>query len=117
MIAVKVKYFAEIKDITQKKEDLLSMKPGSTIKDIVARLSEAYGENFRTRILPDDMRLKDDYTILLNGESVDFPDSGKLLEDGDEVVILPPIAGGSHTYAEIFMGASKIYVGRYGYSK
>ena len=96
-ISVKVKYFAEIKDITGRKEDVFSLKGGCTIKDIVTKVTETYGKSLSNRILSDDMRLRDDYSILVNGENVDFPDSEKVLEDGDEVVILPPIAGGSQS--------------------
>jgi molybdopterin converting factor small subunit len=52
----------------------------------VAELCERYGEEFRRRL----ERSK----VILNDHQVD-PDASQPLEPGDELVLLPPFAGGS----------------------
>lgn len=95
MISVRVKYFAEIRDMTGKKEETLLMSDGSTVKELLQKLKEIHGEIFSSRIFVSEEELKEDYNLLLNSESVEPPFSKKTLKEGDEFVILPPIAGGS----------------------
>lgn len=66
------------------------LPPGSTIGDLLAYLLETYGEIMRQRLVQ-----KSDgapfVTFLVNGEQVGLE---YILSPGDNVMIVPPIAGG-----------------------
>ncbi len=93
-ITVKVKYFAELRDITKKREEVFQMKKGSTVFDVFTKLSEVYGETLSSQVFTPDKQLSKDYMLLLNGRNFETPHREAILQDGDEVVILPPVAGG-----------------------
>ena len=94
-ILLKLKYFAEIRDLTKKKEDIFLMSRGCKVEDVFDRLSEAYGTVFSSHVFTEDKHLKEEFTLLLNGRNIDPPYLGIEVSDGDEIVILPPVAGGT----------------------
>ncbi len=93
-ILVKVKYFAMIRDITGKSTETIILKDGSRVSDVFLQLSETYGDNFTSYVFNEDGGLKEGITLLINRDRVEPPYNRAILNDGDEVVILPPIAGG-----------------------
>lgn len=68
-----------------------------TVEDLLHELSARYGEDFRKMIFdPETHALSRDIRILVNGRYYSHL-PGKLntqLHEGDEVSLLPPIAGG-----------------------
>lgn len=68
----------------------------SKIAEAFSKISEDMGDEFKRRVLNDDGTPRSLINIYINGKNVKF--SGGLdasLKDGDEVYILPAVAGGS----------------------
>ena len=67
---------------------------GSTLRDVVSNLAEQNSE-FKTRLLDDNGDLRRFVNIYVNEEDVRFLQKlDTPLKDGDEVSIVPAIAGG-----------------------
>jgi len=94
-MAVTVKYFAMVREITHKRDDALPLEEGATVKKALNRLSEIYGDEFRSRIYTPEEGLKGGLMLLVNGEAVDRGAlDARSLKDGDVIVIMPPVGGG-----------------------
>ncbi|MCR8433741.1 MAG: MoaD family protein [Crenarchaeota archaeon] len=88
---VKVRYLGKVRSVTEKLEETVNVN-GKTIKELLERLCEIYGDKFKKMILPDN-KLAEDIIILVNGKSIgenlDFE-----LNDGDICSLLPFVSGG-----------------------
>ncbi|MEM2210743.1 MAG: ubiquitin-like small modifier protein 1 [Nitrososphaerales archaeon] len=94
-INVKVKYFAQMRDITGKKEDILNLTKGSTIHDVLNELCKMFGDEMRKYLFKNDNQLREELQILVNGLSIDSSTLHKKnLLNGDTIVIIPPVGGG-----------------------
>ena len=73
--------------------DVIEVDPG-TVREIIARVDETYS-GFRARVCEDDGNLRRFINIYVDGEDIRFLDGLETaVEDGDEVTILPAVAGG-----------------------
>jgi molybdopterin synthase sulfur carrier subunit len=91
---VKVRFLATLYDLLGVMRDEAVVPEGATVLDLIKALDERYGGRLSKEILDGD-RLKDEYNVLVNGRAVDFLEGlSTRLRDGDEVVFLPPVAGG-----------------------
>jgi molybdopterin synthase sulfur carrier subunit len=67
----------------------------STLKEALDALTEEYGEEFKTRIFDTSGNPKRVIKIYVNGKDIRFLNKlDTLLNDGDEVLILPAVTGG-----------------------
>lgn len=67
---------------------------GGTVDDVVADLERQF-PGMRERLIDEQGGLRRFVNVYVNGEDVRFMDAGKTpLKDGDEVSIVPAIAGG-----------------------
>lgn len=67
---------------------------GKTIGDCVSHLDEHFS-GFKDRVLKDDGEIKDFVMIFLNGDNVrNLEGLQTLVNDGDEISIIPFMAGG-----------------------
>ncbi|NIN51983.1 MAG: MoaD family protein [Nitrososphaeria archaeon] len=96
MLSVKVQFFSILSEITGAKELELTLKTGSKIEDLFNMLTEKYGADFKERIFDSktgDLRRL--IIVTVNGKDVRNMNRLKTdLNDGDEVAILPTVAGG-----------------------
>ena len=73
----------------------------STLNDAFVKISETMGDDFRRRVLNDDGTPRSLINIYINGKNAKFSSGlDTKLSDGDEVYILPAVAGGSHDTGE-----------------
>ena len=79
---VKVKYFALCREILGRSEEILELPEGARVKEILQRLEEEK---------PEISGLYETMRIAVNYEYV--PEHTELHE-GDEVALIPPVAGG-----------------------
>jgi molybdopterin converting factor subunit 1 len=79
---VKVLYFANAKDAVGKVEETLTLRPGASVSILLRQLIAAHPQ-----LAPMGRSLR----FAINQEVVD---SRAVLGDGDEVAVLPPVAGG-----------------------
>lgn len=82
-IEIRVRYFAAVREITGTAEEQVTIKTGLTVGDLFADLASRYAglENLKPHIR---------WAV-----NLDFVPEDHQLKDGDEVAIIPPVAGGS----------------------
>ena len=68
----------------------------NTLNDVFAKISETMGDDFKRRVLNDDGTPRSLINIYINGKNAKFSSGlDTALSDGDEINILPAVAGGS----------------------
>ena len=76
----------------EKKIDISS----DSLQDTFAKVSEIMGDDFKRRVLEGDGTPRSLINIYINGKNAKFSDGlATVLKDGDDVYILPAVAGGS----------------------
>ena len=80
LINIKVIYFAVLRDLTTKKEELLSVDPGTTPQSLYDILQEKYS-------FPDQNTFK----VAINDN---FTEWNEPLSQQDIIVFIPPVTGG-----------------------
>jgi len=94
MIKVKVKSYFYMREAIGKPELELEMEK-NTVRDLLLKLTERYGELKKVIIEQQTMEIQPYILVLLNGRRVNL--SGGLdtqLNNGDVVAIFPPVMGG-----------------------
>jgi len=81
-LIVKVLYFASAQGLTNLKSESMQLKEGSSVADLIAEM---------LRLHPD---LKSIEPTMRYSVNFEIAESNSLLHDGDEVAVLPPVAGG-----------------------
>ena len=77
---------------SEKKIEILSV----SLQDAFVKVSEIMGDDFKRRVLEGDGTPRSLINIYINGKNAKFSDGLEtILKDGDEVYILPAVAGGS----------------------
>ncbi len=95
MVKITVKYFALVRDVTKRKEDVLEVGDNVTIHKVIARLCGIHGEPFEKSFCTTDGYLQEGLILLLNGEAVTRDYFKSLtVKDGDVIAIMPPVGGG-----------------------
>ena len=87
---IEVLFFAQLRELTGTRQTEVTLADGNRLADLIARLSEEYGDAFR-REVSDIAGLR----IMVNGLENEVLDGMETrLKEGDTVVLLPPVAGG-----------------------
>jgi MoaD family protein len=98
MVAITVKFFAALRDITGQKEVKLQLRKNEgTVLVVLEKLSKEYGKNFREYVFDTENHrsLRSQVSVMLNGQSIRNLENLKTrIRDGDTIAILPPISGG-----------------------
>ncbi len=90
---VLVRAFARFREIAGE-EARFDLKEGSTLRDLLKILSSTHPK-LADDLFGSDGAVGDGITILRNRKGVDLSDLSKtILEEGDEVALLPPFSGG-----------------------
>ena len=72
-----------------------------SLTDAFSKISEIMGDDFKRRVLESDGTPRSLINIYINGKNAKFSDGmNTILNDGDEVYILPAVAGGSELSAK-----------------
>ena len=90
---VTVRFFGQVRQAAGKDSEILEIDPATTPRAVVQRLAESSGEPLRSHLLGDDGEVRSSLVLVIGDEQVDL-DTTSPLADGDELTILPPIAGG-----------------------
>ena len=92
-MAIKVRIPTPLQRLTQNQEEV-SLE-GSDIQELIANLEKSY-PGIRERICDQEGKLRRFVNVYVNEEDIRFLKGDKTtLKDGDEVSIIPAIAGGS----------------------
>ena len=85
-----------------------------TLKDAFAKISETMGDDFKRKVLNEDGTPRSLINIYINGKNAKFSSGlDTTLSDGDEVSILPAVAGGSNGTGEGVSDLSEKELDRY----
>ena len=91
---ITVRLFTVLRELAGSKEVTLSFEEEAVaIQTVVSRLIKAYGPEFKRYIHDSNGRVREYLQFLVNGRNIDTV-SGKTLEDGDVLAIVPPVGGG-----------------------
>ena len=98
----------------ERKEEILA----ESLADAFAKISEILGDDFKRRVLESDGTPRSLINIYVNGKNAKFSgDMKTVLNDGDEVYILPAVAGGSELSSkELDRFSRQIMLQEIGYS-
>ncbi|MCS7125415.1 MAG: MoaD/ThiS family protein [Aigarchaeota archaeon] len=95
MPKVRSRYLAFLREETKKLEEEIELSSNSTINDYINELFRRYN-GLRRYLLDGQGNLRDGINVAVNGDVIRRSEYGNtILKDGDEVVVIPPIAGGS----------------------
>ena len=85
-----------------------------TLNDAFAKISETIGDDFKRKVLNEDGTPRSLINIYINGKNAKFSSGlDTALSDGDEVSILPAVAGGSSGTGEQVSDLSEKELDRY----
>jgi len=86
----------------------------NTLNDAFAKISETMGDDFKRKVLNDDGTPRSLINIYINGKNAKFSSGiDTSLSDGDEINILPAVAGGSNGTGEEVSDLSEKELDRY----
>ena len=96
MVQVKVHTILNLKKILGRGDIDLTMKKGSTVKDVLITMVETYGEPLTAQLFDSGGDLFPYIRLMVNGRDIAFLESKMetALQEGDEILILPPVGGG-----------------------
>jgi len=98
MVEVKVRFFTNLREIVNKKEETLTFPNGRkvTVDLVLKTLSDKYGAPFIEYVYDGKMgQLKNFLQFLVNGTSMATLNWLETqLKDGDVLAVLPPVGGG-----------------------
>ena len=95
MFNIKISFLSLLGDLTGKDEILLSIDENSTIKDVLNKLIIEFGKEFENIIFNSPNNLSKYVILSLNREAIQSPENlDTRLYYGDEIILLPAIAGG-----------------------
>ncbi|MCL7401920.1 MAG: MoaD family protein [Thaumarchaeota archaeon] len=101
MPRIKTRYLAFIREETKKIEEEIDLPSNSTIYEYLDELLRRYA-GLRKYLLNSSGELRDGINIALNGDVIPRAKYREtILKDGDELVIIPPISGGSFFYPSV----------------
>jgi molybdopterin synthase sulfur carrier subunit len=96
LIRIKIRTSLDFKKIFGQGRFEVSSHEGVSLKDFLDQLVERYGDELAARLFdPDDGKIASHVMLMVNGQNINFLDKlDTVLQDGDEILILPPVAGG-----------------------
>jgi molybdopterin synthase sulfur carrier subunit len=93
-VKLRVKFLATLYELTGVLKTEVEVPDSLTIRGLIDVLARKYAK-LREELLDEGGNLKPMYNILVNGRAVEWLNGlDTRLKDGDEVVFIPPAAGG-----------------------
>ena len=94
-IQIQVRTILTLKKILGKGEIEMTIPSRSNLKDVLESMVKTYGEELKSNLFNSDGNILLHIRLMINGQDIAFLNKMKtVLEDGDEILILPPVAGG-----------------------
>lgn len=95
MFNIKISFLSLLADIIGREEISLSIEENSTINDVLKQLVIEFGKDFENTIFKSPDEISKYIILSLNGKDIrSFDNLNTLLHTGDEIILLPAIAGG-----------------------
>ncbi len=90
---IKVKFTAQIKKEAGISSEFLEIEQGTTLQKCLSDLAERHSEGFKQILFKEDGEYRNSVLLAINNQQVKYSDN-KVLNTGDELMIMSPIAGG-----------------------
>ena len=90
---VTVQFYAQLGEIVGARSRTFDLEAPNTAQDLVRGMADEYGGDFRRFLMHDDGSPRPSVLLFLAGRQIEW-DAGDVLCEGDEVLLVPPIAGG-----------------------
>jgi molybdopterin converting factor small subunit len=96
LICVKIRTSLDFKKIFGQGRFEVPAREGITLREFLDQLIRTWGEDLGSRLFhPDDRTVLPHIMLMVNGQNINFLNRlDTVLHDDDEVLILPPVAGG-----------------------
>lgn len=92
---IKISFLSLLVDIIGREEISISIDERSTIRDVLKQLVKTFGKDFENTILKSPDEISKYIILSLNGKDIRSIDNlNTILHVGDEIILLPAIAGG-----------------------
>ena len=88
-----VTYFAQLKKEAGKPSEVLEFENEVNLKDCIKLVSKKYSSQFYEMFFDDNRTYRDAVVLIINSIQVRYAENPNL-NDGDELLIMSPIAGG-----------------------
>ena len=88
-----IKYFAQVKVEAGKQSEQLDLKPGVTLQECVNEICKSKTSGFKKILFDENGSYGDTVVLILNSNQTRY-DENPVLNDGDELMLMSPIAGG-----------------------
>jgi MoaD family protein len=94
MVSVTLRYFASVREALEMPEEKAQVSGGKVI-DVLSWLAAHHGDMLVPAVMDAHGRLRGEYRLLHNGKVCPPAAMPKeRISDGDEIVLMPPVAGG-----------------------
>ena len=94
-INIKIKFFTTLREIVGKEDEQMRISEPITLETVLKQLSRKYGTDFDDYVYDESGKAHGHLQFLINGKSALIGQGMKTkLQEGDEIVILPPVGGG-----------------------
>lgn len=93
LVRVTIKYFGQLRRITELESEECELKAETTVEVALATLAGRYGTDYGSIVLSEGGGLRPSVIVVVNGATADKK-CPPVLNDGDEVLVFSPIAGG-----------------------
>ena len=96
LITLKVRTILDFKKILGKREVEISIPEKSTLQELLLKMVGTWGDELRSRLFePNSTSPLPHIRLMVNGQDIAFLNGMEtVLEEGDEILILPPVGGG-----------------------
>ena len=96
MITLKIRTILDLKRILGKREVQISVPKESTLQGLLVAIVDTWGDELRSRLFePNTTTPLSHIRLMVNGQDIAFLNGMEtVLQDGDEILILPPVGGG-----------------------
>jgi len=96
LISIKIRTILDLKKAIGSREVTLLIPPATTLQALLDIMVEKWGKQLATRLCePDSTRPLPHIRLMVNGRDIAFLNRlDTELQEGDEVLILPPVSGG-----------------------
>jgi MoaD family protein len=92
---IEVRYYTVLREITGNRFEKITLKPNSSVKDLLNYLVEKNGDKFDSYIYNSNRRFTRNISLILNGENIqNLQGFNTKLDNNDVISFLPPVGGG-----------------------
>jgi len=95
-VKVTVEYLGFIRNMLSKRTDELELREGTRLRELLSKLSERYGEDFKRQVYePGQKDVKYGFVVTVNGVLMDqLRGVETQLKSGDHIILMSLMSGG-----------------------